>query len=308
LVLANQRPGDRVEFPAKAIVDAGFLELVRYGIRDAHDPVIQDSLRVVDAVLKVDTPFGPCWRRYNHDGFGQRDDGASYHDWGVGRAWPLLTAERGHYELAAGRDPEPYLRALERFSGGIGLIPEQIWDAPDLPSRHFLFGRKTGAAVPLLWAHAEYVKLCRSAADGKSYDLIEPAYDRYVRDRREHHPIEVWKSNRQVPTIAVGARLRVQAHSPFLLHWTSDEWMHSTDTRSTATGVDIEFVDLSLPEQKTTIRFTFLWVDENRWEGTDYQVELQARAHSEEDGRVALAPNSQHRKSRKKGFTARKKL
>ena len=308
LVLANQRPGDRVEFPAKAIVDAGFLELVRYGIRDAHDPVIQDSLRVVDAVLKVDTPFGPCWRRYNHDGFGQRDDGASYHDWGVGRAWPLLTAERGHYELAAGRDPEPYLRALERFSGGIGLIPEQIWDAPDLPSRHFLFGRKTGAAVPLLWAHAEYVKLCRSAADGKSYDVIEPAYDRYVRDRREHHPIEVWKFNRQVPTIAVGARLRIQAHSPFVLHWTSDEWMHSTDTRSTATGVDIEFVDLSLPEQKTTIRFTFLWADENRWEGTDYQVELQARAHSEEDGRVALAPNSQHRKSRKKRFTARKKL
>ena len=142
LVLANQRPGDRAEFPAKEIVDAGFLELVRYGIRDAHDSLIQDSLRVVDAVLKVDTPFGPCWRRYNHDGFGQRDDGASYNGWGVGRAWPLLTAERGHYELAAGRDPEPYLRALEKFSGGIGLIPEQIWDAPDLPSRHFLFGRK----------------------------------------------------------------------------------------------------------------------------------------------------------------------
>src|SRR5215510_2018246 len=60
LVLANRRPGDRYEFPAKAIVDAGFLELVRYGIRSAHDPLIQDSLRVVDAVLKVETPFGPC--------------------------------------------------------------------------------------------------------------------------------------------------------------------------------------------------------------------------------------------------------
>ena len=300
LVLANQGPGDRAEFPAKEIVDAGFLELVRYGIRDAHDSLIQDSLRVVDAVLKVDTPFGPCWRRYNHDGFGQRDDGASYNGWGVGRAWPLLTAERGHYELAAGRDPEPYLRALEKFSGGIGLIPEQIWDAPDLPSRHFLFGRKTGAAMPLLWAHAEYVKLRHSVVDGKSCDVIEPAYDRYVRGHREHRPIEVWKFNRQVPMIAVGTRLRIQATSPFLLHWTSDEWLHSTDTRSMATSVDIEFVDLPLPVQSTTIRFTFLWVDENRWEGKDYTVELQARAHSQESQQVTLTPKSSQGKSRKK--------
>jgi glucoamylase len=272
IVLANQRPGDRVEFPAKAIVDAGFLELVRYGIRSAHDPLIEDSVRVVDAVLRVETPFGPCWRRYNHDGYGQRDDGASYQGWGVGRAWPLLTGERGHYELAAGRDPEPYIRALERFSGGIGLIPEQIWDSPNLPSRHFSFGRKTGAAVPLLWAHAEYVKLCRSATDGKSFDLIEAAYHRYVQGQREPRPIEVWKCNRQVPTIAIGTRLRVQANSPFLLHWTNDEWLHSTDTRSIGTGIDIEFVDLPLSEQKATIRFTFFWVDENRWEGKDYKV------------------------------------
>jgi glucoamylase len=275
--LANQRPGDRYEFPAKAIVDAGFLELVRYGIRSAHDPLIQDSLRVVDAVLKVETPFGSCWRRYNHDGYGQRDDGEAYLGWGVGRAWPLLTGERGHYELAAGRDPRPYLDALERFSWGIGLIPEQIWDAPDLESRHFLLGGITDAALPLLWAHAEYVKLHRSAAGGKSCDLIEPAYDRYVRSNRQHSAIEVWKFNRQMPAIAIGSRLRIQASSPFLLHWTVDEWLHSTDTRSTATGVDIEFVDLPLPERETTIRFTFLWVAEKRWEGKDYEVELQAR-------------------------------
>ena len=289
LVLSNQRPGDRFEFPANAIVDAGFLELVRYGVRDAHDPLIQDSLRVVDAVLKVNTPFGPCWRRYNHDGYGQRDDGSSYQGWGVGRAWPLLTGERGHYELAAGRDPEPYLRALEKFSSGIGLIPEQIWDAPDLPSQHFLFGRKTGAAVPLLWAHAEYVKLRRSAADRKSCDLIEAVYDRYVRGQGQRDPMEVWKFNRQVPSIEIGTRLRIQADSPFLLHWTTDEWLHSTDARSRATGVDIEFVDLPLPDQKTRIRFTFLWLEENRWEGNDYKIELQARAHSREDERSVPA-------------------
>jgi glucoamylase len=297
--LANQRPGNRYEFPAKEIVDAGFLELVRYGIRNPHDSLIQDSLRVIDAVLKVETPFGPCWRRYNHDGFGQRDDGTSYNGWGVGRAWPLLTGERGHYELAAGRDPQPYLRALEKFSGGIGLIPEQIWDAPDLPSRHFFFGRKTGAAVPLLWAHAEYVKLQRSAADDKPCDLIEAVYDRYVSGHPKHSPIDVWKFNRPITAVAAGARLRIQADAPFLLHWTDDEWLHYTDIHSTSTGLGIEFADLSLPQQKTTIRFTFLWIDENRWEGKDYKIELQQRPHPQEAELVAEV-HSHQRKSRKK--------
>jgi glucoamylase len=278
MILANQPPGGQYEFSAREIVDAGFLELVRYGIRRPNDAIIQDSLRVVDAVLKVETPYGPCWRRYNHDGYGQRADGGAYKYWGVGRAWPLLTGERGHYELAAGNDPGPYLGALEKFARGVGLIPEQIWDVPDLPAQHLHFGGGTGSAIPLLWAHAEYVKLRRSAADGKVFDLIEAAYDRYVRCAPERHTIEVWKFNRQVPDVAAGTHLRIQANSPFLLHWTSDEWQHSTDTRSRATAVKIEFVDLRLPEHEAEVRFTFLWLDDNRWEGKDYTVQIQARA------------------------------
>jgi glucoamylase len=275
------------------IVDAGFLELVRYGIRNPHDPLIQDSLRVVDAVLKVETPLGPCWHRYNYDGFGQRGDGGSFSGWGIGRAWPLLTGERGHYELAAGRDAGPYLKALENFAVGIGLIPEQIWDAPDLPARHFVFGRETGSAVPLLWAHSEYIKLCRSAADGKNCDLVEPAYDRYVRNPRERQAIEVWKINRQIAKVTAGTRLRIQAGSPFLLHWTVDEWQHYSDVRSTSTNLDIEFVDVPASEKTSIIRFTFLWLNENRWEGRDYEIEVHSRkasdaianASSREDGR-----------------------
>ncbi|MBP2687715.1 MAG: glycoside hydrolase 15-related [Deltaproteobacteria bacterium] len=128
LALANRPPGSRWRFPAKEIVDGGFLELVRYGIRKADDPLIVDSLRVLDAVLKVDTPVGPCWRRYNHDGYGQREDGGPFVAYGKGRAWPLLTGERGHYELAAGRSPGPYLRAMEGFASPTGLLPEQVWD------------------------------------------------------------------------------------------------------------------------------------------------------------------------------------
>lgn len=277
LVLANQPPGARSEYPAKEIIDAGFLELVRYGIRAANDPTIQDSLQVVDAILKVETPSGPCWRRYNHDGYGQREDGGGYAGWGTGRPWPLLTGERGHYEIAAGRDAAPYLLALERFSQGIGLIPEQVWDAADMPSRHLNFGGPTGATVPLLWAHAEYVKLHRSVADGRVFDLVEPAYDRYVNGNGERKKIEVWKFNRQVAAVTGGTLLRVQAGSPFLLRWTSDEWQHMTDTRSHTTVLGIEFADILLPRQDAPLRFTFFWVEEDRWEGKDYKVEIQAQ-------------------------------
>jgi glucoamylase len=284
VTLANQPRGARYQFPAKEVVDAGFLELVRYGIRSAHDPIIQDSLRVVDAVLKAETPFGPCWRRYNHDGYGQGESGEPFKFWGVGRPWPMLTGERGHYEIAAGGDPTPYLLALEQFAQGIGLIPEQIWDAPDIPSRNLFFGGPTGAAQPLLWAHAEYVKLRRSAAEGKIFDLIEASYDRYVRGHHERQAIEVWKFNRQVPTVAAGARLRIQADSPFLLHWTSDEWQHAADVRSRSTALGIHFVDLQPADQKAPIRFTFLWVIENRWEGKDYTVEVHGRAETRPKG------------------------
>jgi glucoamylase len=293
LVLANQPLGARNEFPAKEIVDAGFLELVRYGIRSANDPIIKDSLRVIDAVLKVDTPYGPAWRRYNHDGYGQREDGSSYSGWGNGHPWPLLTGERGHYEIAAGRNAKPFLQALENFSQGIGLMPEQIWDGPDLPNHYLRFAGTTDAAMPLLWAHSEYVKLHRSAADGRVFDLVEAAYERYVKGNGERKTMEVWKPNRQVQTVPAGTLLRIQADSPFLLHWTSDDWQSSTDMRSQGTAVGIEFVDIPPPKnQKNPIQFTFLWLDEDRWEGKDYMVSVREQE-------VAAHRNVGHRRRKK---------
>jgi glucoamylase len=81
----------------------------------------------------------------------------------VGRSWPILTGERGHYELAAGRDPMPFIAAMEKFANAGGMLPEQLWDADDLPERHMKFGGPTGSAMPLCWAHAEYISLVRSA-------------------------------------------------------------------------------------------------------------------------------------------------
>jgi glucoamylase len=210
-----------------------------------------------------------------------------------------LTGERGHYEIAAGRDPSPYLRALENFSQGIGLMPEQIWDGPELPSSYLRSGGTTDAAMPLLWAHSEYVKLHRSAADGKVFDLVEPGYDRYVRRNGERQAIEIWKSNRQVQSVPAGTILRIQANSPFLLHWTSDDWQHSADTTSQGTAIGIEFVDIPVPgKQKGPIRFTFLWFEVDRWEGKDYTVnvvrEQEVVANSSENSRRKRKAQRKH--------------
>ena len=275
LLVKNGAPGQRYEFPAKEIVDAGFLELVRYGIRKPGDPLIEDSLRVVDALLKVDTPVGPCWRRYNRDGYGQRVDGGPFEGWGTGRAWPLLTGERGHYELAAGRDVAPYLRALEGFANSNGLLPEQVWDEPDRPELHLRFGGPTGSATPLMWAHAEYIKLLRSASDGQVFDLIPAVADRY-QHRRDCMTLEIWKPNRRIRTIRPGATLRIQAPAPFRLRWSQDEWRTTPETPATATALNIHYVDLPVQkDQAGSIRFTFFWTDEDRWEGKNHQVDVK---------------------------------
>jgi glucoamylase len=273
LILSNQPPGAPYAYPAREIVDAGFVELVRYGVRKPDDPVIVDSLAVVDRVLKVDTPFGPCWRRYNHDGFGQGADGGPYVGWGQGRAWPLLTGERGHCELAAGRDPKPYIRAMEGFASATGLLPEQVWDEPDRPEDHMFLGRPTGAATPLMWAHAEYIKLLRSALDGQVFSMVPEVAQRYLGDRRRVRAIEVWKLNRQVRAVRRGCILRVIVGAPFELRWTTDDWNHLQQTRSRPTALKLEWVDVAIGlDQQAPIRFTFFWPEANRWEGGDFEV------------------------------------
>jgi glucoamylase len=270
--LRNQPPGVPFAFPARNIVDAGFLELVRYGIRAPGSALMEDSLRVVDAVLKVETPVGPCWHRYNHDCYGQKLDGGPFQGWGHWHAWPLLTGERGHYELAAGRDPTLYIRAMEGFATSTALLPEQIWDQPDNPDQLLYFARETGAAMPLVWAHGEYIKLVRSTADDWVFDMLPQVTERYLTGIARE-PIEIWKFNRQVSTTSAG--VRILAAAPFRLHWTADEWQHAADDDSTPTAVGQCYFDIPVAaQQRAPIRFTFYWPQADRWEGRDYAVTI----------------------------------
>jgi glucoamylase len=278
LHIKNRPPGQPSDFPAKDVVDGGFLELVRYGIRAADDPIIVNSVKVIDAVLKVDTSAGPVWHRYNHDGYGQREDGGPFIGVGCGRGWPLLTGERGHYELAAGRSAEPYIRAMEQLASATGLLPEQVWDEQDKPEAFMFRGKPTGSAMRLMWAHAEYIKLLRSASDRKVYDSIPEVSERYIGNREKRKAVEVWKANRHLRFMRQDSTLRIHGAEPFRLRWSNDGWLSQNDTESSANALQIDFVDLPTAvtsSKDVTVHFTFFWRNSNRWEGRDYQVTVQ---------------------------------
>ena len=153
-------------------------------------------MKVIDEVLKVETPGGPVWRRYNGDGYGEKNDGSPFDGkLGIGRAWPLLTGERAHYELSAGRREEAVrlLLAVESFACDSGMIPEQVWDTADIPGRGLFLGRPAGSAMPLAWAHAEYIKLRRSLAEGRVFDTPPQTTQRYLVENVTS-PFVIWRT------------------------------------------------------------------------------------------------------------------
>ncbi|MGA8233764.1 MAG: glucan 1,4-alpha-glucosidase [Candidatus Acidiferrales bacterium] len=141
------------------VVDAGFLELVRLGIRRPDDQTIARSLEVIDSTIRVETPHGPSFRRYNHDGYGDTSFGGPWLGEGVGRLWPIFTGERGEYEIARGHDAAPYLDAMMHFANAGGMIPEQVWDRAEATPSKFVFGSGTGSATPLAWSMAQFMRL-----------------------------------------------------------------------------------------------------------------------------------------------------
>src|SRR5205807_2213999 len=95
--IKNRPPGMNQE-PASHLISPDSLALVRFGLRAPDDPRILNTIRVIDALLRVRLPQGPCWYRYNGDGYGEHADGSPFDGTGIGRPWPLLAGERGHYE------------------------------------------------------------------------------------------------------------------------------------------------------------------------------------------------------------------
>jgi glucoamylase len=264
-------------------VDAGFLELVRYGIRKAGDKLMEDSLRVVDHVLKRELPQGHGWLRYNWDGYGERPDGGPFQGWGQGRVWPLLTGERAHYELAAGRDITELIKTYERFATCGQMMPEQVWDETNLPGSSQQTGKPTGSAVPLVWAHAEYLKLLRSAVDGKVFDRIDTVYERYCTPegrQKVHNGVEIYSQRRPVQRMASGKALRILDEKWFEVRWTVDGWQTTQTAESRSLGsagfsADIKPV-FEPGVESGTLQWTFHWLEPESWLGHNVEVQIEA--------------------------------
>ena len=264
-------------YPARNVVGGDFLHLVRFGIRHPNDPLVRDSIEVIDRVLKHDLPQGPGWRRYNHDGYGQKDDGGAFDGTGVGRCWPILTGERGHYELAAGRDPKPFIATIENFSNQGGMITEQVWDGDDLQNAKMKRGCPTGAAMPLCWSHAEYVSLVRSRHDGVCFDRVDPAYQRYVVNPVQSR-YEIWTLRHPLRRVSRGKILRIILAAEATVVWSTNNWTHTNRSDTTCErGLGLWFADFPTNEWPAGSVFTFtcFWKRDQRWEGRDWQVSVQ---------------------------------
>jgi glucan 1,4-alpha-glucosidase len=180
----------------RSVIDAGYLELVRLGLKSSSDTAITESLPVVDTTIETNTTSGPGWHRYNGDGYG---DGASDgHPWapsgkGTGHVWPLLTEERGEYDVSTGQTSPAVtlLNTMRLFASGVGLIPEQDWELPNLAaspfgtdptvaSIGFQNGHPAGSAAPLTWAAGVYVRLLRDITTNKLLEQPTDTFNRYV--------------------------------------------------------------------------------------------------------------------------------
>ncbi|CAN5500636.1 glucodextranase DOMON-like domain-containing protein [soil metagenome] len=192
----------------RSVIDAGFLELVRLGELPANDPVVANSLKVVDTTISKPTASGPGWLRYNGDGYGDchvasgncPTEGAPWapSDKGTGHIWPVLTEERAQQYLATGQTSVAgtLLNAIVAGSSGVGLVPEQDWDAadvaaspygtdPTVASIGFVNGKPAGSAAPLTWGAGSFVRLVADLSARRSLETPGQTVDRYVRHQQQ---------------------------------------------------------------------------------------------------------------------------
>ena len=260
-------------------VGTEFLQLVRFGLRPPGDPLIRGSLTLADALLRSDTPNGPVWHRYRDDGYGEHADGGAFDGTGIGRGWPLLTGERGHYELAAGSDPLPCLAAMAAMASPGGMIPEQVWDTDPIPGRRLYPGRASGSAMPLAWAHAEFLKLLVSRQIGHPYDRPRSVWQRY-RGCRPVAQYAFWWPHAPIGAMPAGARLAVALPVPAVVHWGRDGWQAIEDTPSTDTGLGFHVAVLETAALPAGAQVDLTWrrQDTGAWAGHDATVRINPAA------------------------------
>jgi glucoamylase len=269
-VQLRNRDGEQIL--ASTLVSMDFSYLVRLGLRSPRDARVQDTLRVVDRVLKVETPSGALYHRYNEDGYGEYADGRAFDGSGIGRAWPLLVGERGHLAMQGGEDPICYLRTMARCASAGGLLPEQVWDAAPIAELELQPGRPSGSAMPLLWSHAEFLKLLIAREHRRPIELLQVVEDRYAAP----DPALAWHWRDEVPVtcLACARALLIEDRMPFVLHFGFDGWQRVTDRPAHEQPFGLWGVRLTVQELSQASELNFTRRYDAGWEGVDHRVTL----------------------------------
>jgi glucoamylase len=228
------------------IVSPDALALVRFGLRRADDPRIVSTVKVLDATLKRETKTGPGWVRSSYDGYGETADGAPFKKAGIGRVWPLLAGERGHYEIALGNHDFALelLRTMSRQTSQGGMIPEQVWDAEDIPSRFLFNGHPAGSGMPLVWAHSEYIKLLRSLHANAIWDLPPQPVARYLQQTKSAD-FQIWTPKQRRGWLTPGKNLRIDLESAAEVEWSVDGVSGKVHTRDSGFGIHTAMLPVS---------------------------------------------------------------
>ncbi|MEQ4659941.1 glucan 1,4-alpha-glucosidase, partial [Providencia manganoxydans] len=190
---------------------------------------------------------------------------------GVGRLWPLLSGERGHYAAACKQDVTPYLSAILASASTGGMLPEQIWDKESIPERGLITGRPSGSAMPLIWAHAELIKLIYVQKTGIPIEQLKSVSGRYGVQppmARARH----WRDSQPCGFVSTTHELWIEAQEPFVLHYGYDNWQDIQEQSSQPLGLGLYGVPLNVSALAgKTLRFTRRF-DGRGWEGQDWHV------------------------------------
>jgi glucoamylase len=279
LIQVRNHEAGRGAIAANELISTDAIALVRFGLRAPDDPRMLSTIAVIDRLLKVELPQGPGWHRYNLDGYGEKADGSPFDGVGIGRAWPLLAGERAHYALAAGRrgEAEALLATIEAQTSPGGLIPEQVWDAAPIPERDLQPGKPTGSAMPLVWAHAEYVKLLRSLADGRVFDTPPHTTRRYLGKTRNAR-CRPWREDCPAAGVLSGQNLRLDLAAESIVRYTRDDWKTQADVATSATVLGLHIAELPTAGMAVGDKLVFTWrrkADEV-WRGQNFEARVLA--------------------------------
>jgi glucoamylase len=269
-ITLRNRHGETVA--ASALVGMDFSYLVRLGLRNALDPRVQDTLKVVDRILRVETPSGALYHRYNEDGYGEHRDGRAFDGSGIGRAWPLLVGERGHLAMQAGEDSLRYLHTMWKCASVGGLLPEQVWESAPIAARGLLAGRPSGSAMPLLWSHAEFLKLLIARERGRPIELLKCVEERYGGSRVCRPSASHWRTELPVVSIPRGVSLRIEDRSPFSLHFGFNGWQKVQDRDARSQPFGLWSVNLTADELAHCRQVDFTRRFADSWEGANHGV------------------------------------